>query len=348
MVDPPRSAIGAPPQGGTADGPAKPDPWRLLGSVVAVRRLDPAIVSAFGCIALLLLVGSLYSSSFLSADYLLQQLKVASFLGVIATGAMIVILLGQIDLSVPWVVAVGGMMSTAAVAWGPLGQVLAIPFGVACGVALGLVNGAGVAYLRLPSMVVTLAVNAVAQGLMVVHTGGFSPQDASSPAMRFIATGNSLFGIPNALLVWAVIGAAAVFLFTRTTFGRTVYAIGNRERAAYLSGARTRAVVLASFAIAGGLSALGGVLLAGYASKAAQAMGDPYLLPAIAAVVLGGTSILGGRGNYVGTVAGVILITLLQSILSVMQIEEYGRHVIYGGVIIAMLLIYGRGRRPTE
>jgi ribose transport system permease protein len=312
------------------------------------RKLDPAIVSAFGCIALLLLVGSLYSSSFLSGDYLLQQLKVASFLGVIATGAMIVILLGQIDLSVPWIVAVGGMMSTAAVAWGPLGQALAIPFGVACGVALGLVNGAGVAYLRLPSMVVTLAVNAVAQGLMVVHTGGFSPQDASSPAMRFIATGHSLFGIPNALLVWGVIAAAAVFLLSRTTFGRTVYAIGNRERAAYLSGARTRAVVLASFAIAGGLSAFGGVLLAGYASKAAQAMGDPYLLPAIAAVVLGGTSILGGRGNYLGTVAGVILITLLQSILSVMQIEEYGRHVIYGGVIIGMLLIYGRGRRHTD
>ena len=112
------------------------------------RRLDPAIVSAFGCIVALLLVGSLYSSSFLSPEYLLQQLKVAAFLGVIATGAMIVILLGQIDLSVPWVVAVGGMMSTAATGWGPLGQAFAIPFGVACGVALGLVNGAGVAYLR--------------------------------------------------------------------------------------------------------------------------------------------------------------------------------------------------------
>ncbi|MBX3605157.1 MAG: ABC transporter permease [Piscinibacter sp.] len=312
------------------------------------RRFDPAIVSAFGCIVLLLAVGSLYSSSFLSPEYLLQQLKVASFLGVIATGMMIVILLGQIDLSVPWVVAVGGMMSTAATGWGPLGQALAIPIGVGCGVALGLVSGAGVAYLRLPSMIVTLAVNAIAQGLMVVHTGGFSPQDASSPAMRFLATGHSLAGIPNALLVWAAIAAGAVFLLTRTTFGRVVYAIGNRERAAYLSGARTRAVVLASFALAGGLSAFGGVLLAGYASKAAQAMGDPYLLPAIAAVVLGGTSILGGRGNYWGTVAGVILITLLQSILSVMQIEEYGRHVIYGTVIVVMLLVYGRGRRHSD
>ena len=307
------------------------------------RQIDPAIAWAFGCIALVLIVGSFYSKSFLSPEYLLQQLKVASFLGVIATGMMIVILLGQIDLSVPWVVAVGGMMATAATGWGTLGGIMAIPVGIGCGVALGLVNGVGVAFLRIPSMVVTLAVNAIAQGLMVVHTGGFSPQDASSPAMRFLATGDTLLGIPNALVVWGVVGVAAVFLLTRTTFGRTVYAIGNRERAAYLSGARTRMVVMSAFAISGGLSAFGGVLLAGYASKAAQAMGDPYLLPAIAAVVLGGTSILGGRGSYLGTVAGVILITLLQSILSVMQMEEFGRHVTYGVVIIAMLLIYGRG-----
>jgi ribose transport system permease protein len=314
----------------------------------ARRRVDPAVAWAFGCVVLVLLVGSLYSRSFLSPEYLLQQLKVASFLGVIATGAMIVILLGQIDLSVPWVVATGGMMATAATGWGPLGEAMAIPVGIACGIALGLVNGLGVAVLRLPSMVVTLAVNAVAQGLMIVHTGGFSPQASSSPAMRFLATGDTLFGIPNALVVWGAVGMGTLFLLARTTFGRTVYAIGNRERAAYLSGARTGAVVIAAFAIAGGLSAFGGVLLAGYASKAAQAMGDPYLLPAIAAVVLGGTSILGGRGNYLGTVAGVILITLLQSILSVMQIEEFGRHVIYGVVIVAMLLIYGRGARHSE
>jgi ribose transport system permease protein len=312
------------------------------------RRLDPAIAWAFGCIVLLLLIGSLYSSSFLSPQYLLQQLKVASFLGVIATGMMIVVLLGQIDLSVPWVVAVGGMMATAATGWGPLGEVLAIPVGIGCGIALGAVSGAGVAFLRIPSMVVTLAMNAVAQGLMIVHTGGFSPQDSSSRAMRFIATGDTVLGIPNAVLVWVVVGVAAVFLLTRTTFGRTVYAIGNRERAAYLSGARTRLVVMAAFALSGGLSAFGGVLLAGYASKAAQAMGDAYLLPAIAAVVLGGTSILGGRGSYLGTVAGVILITLLQSILSVMQMPEFGRHVTYGVVIIAMLLVYGRGRRPSD
>jgi len=312
-----------------------------------LSKVDPAVATAYACILVLLLLGGIYNSSFLSLDYLLQQLKVASFLGVIATGMMIVILLGQIDLSVPWVVAVGGMMAATATAWGPVGTALAIPFGLLCGIVLGLFNGIGVAYLRIPSMIITLAINAVAQGLMVVHTGGFSPRDSASEAMRFIATGNTLAGIPNALIVWAIVGAAVVFLLTRTTFGRAVYAIGNRERAAYLSGVNTQRVVLVAFAISGGLSAFGGVLLAGYASKAAQAMGDPYLLPSIAAVVLGGTSILGGRGSYYGTVAGVILITLLQSILSVMQMPEAGRQVIYGVVIIAMMLVYGRGRRLT-
>jgi ribose transport system permease protein len=148
--------------------------------------------------------------------------------------------------------------------------------------------------------------------------------------------------VPNAVVIWALVGAATVFALTRTGFGRAVYGIGNSERAAYLSGLPTRRVVLTAFAVAGGLSALGGVLLAGYASKAAQSMGDAYLLPAIASVVLGGTSILGGRGSYLGTVAGVILITLLQSILSVMQMPEAGRQIIYGVVIVAMLLLYGR------
>ncbi|KSV87462.1 ABC transporter permease [Sinorhizobium sp. GL28] len=307
-----------------------------------MRSLDPAVLTAFGCIVLLLVLGSFYSRSFLSPEYLLQQLKVASFLGIIATGMMLVILLGQIDLSVPWTVATGAMMACAAAAYGPLGTTLAIPFGILCGIAIGLVNGVGVAYLRIPSMIVTLATNAVAQGIMVVYTGGFSPQDSATAAMRYLATGALISGIPNVVFIWALIGAAMVFLLRRTGFGRAVYGIGNRERAAYLSGINTRRIVMTAFAASGGLSAFGGVLLAGYASKAAQSMGDAYLLPAIAAVVLGGTSILGGRGSYLGTVAGVILITLLQSILSVTQMPEAGRQIIYGVVIILMLLLYGR------
>ncbi|GAB3652829.1 ABC transporter permease [Ramlibacter alkalitolerans] len=313
---------------------------RLRGS----RHLP--VMAGAACTVALLLVGSLYSSNFLSPEYLLLQLQIASFLGIIATGAMLVILLGGIDLSVPWAVTVGGMMSAAAAGWwGGAAAAFAIPFGILCGAALGLLNGIGVAYLRVPSMIFTLGINAVAQGLIVVHTGGFAPQDRATPAMHLIATGRSLFGIPNALLAWAAVGGATLFLLHRTSFGRAVYAVGNRERAAYLSGIATRRVTLLCFVFAGACSAAAGVLLTGYSTKAYQAMGDAYQLPAIAAVVLGGTHILGGRGFYLGTVVGVVLITLLQSILSVMQIPEMGRQVAYGLVIIAMLLVYGRGRR---
>ena len=310
------------------------------------QRIDLPVVTAFACIIVLLILGSLYSPNFLSPQYLLQQLKVGAFLGIIATGMMLVILLGQIDLSVPWTLTLGAMMGCAAASWGHAGVFIAIPFGVLCGVGIGLVNGFGVAYLRIPSMIITLAVNSVAQGLMVAYTGGFAPQDSAPFPMKFLAAQSSLgFGIPNAVLVWVVVGVLAVFLLTRTSFGRSVYGIGNRETAAYLSGIPTQRLVMTAFAISGGLAAFGGVLLAGYAGKAAQSMGDAYLLPSIAAVVLGGTSILGGRGSYLGTVAGVILITLLQSILSVMQIAEFGRQIIYGVIIVVMLLLYGRDKR---
>jgi ribose transport system permease protein len=162
--------------------------------------------------------------------------------------------------------------------------------------------------------------------------------------MRFIATGKSVRH-PNGLLVWAVIGAGAVFLLTHHLRPRRLRDRQPRAGSLSVGRARHRARDLCARGRPVGVRrrAAGRLCQQGRAGD-----GGPYLLPAIAAVVLGGTSILGGRGNYLGTVAGVILITLLQSILSVMQIEEYGRHVIYGVVIITMLLVYGRGRRHGD
>lgn len=330
----------------------------MTAITMAFKRVDRATVIAFGCIIAILAVGGAIQPSFLSADYLVQQLQVASFLGIIATGVMLVILLGHIDLSIPWTIAIGGMMATAAGGFfgETLGTALAIPFGILCGIAVGLVNGLGVAYLRAPSMIFTLGTNAVAQGLMVYHTGGFGPQDAATGLMRELAVGRLIPGVPNPLLLWIVVGAATVFMLTRTTLGRQIYAIGNKERAVFLSGVDTRRVLLICFAISGAGAALGGILLAGWANRSYQAMGDPYLLPTIAAIVLGGTNVLGGRGTYLGTVAGVILITLLQSILSVLQPQNlllaYGirlpaevfRQIVFGVVIIGMLLLYARER----
>ncbi|MEJ8798512.1 ABC transporter permease [Trinickia caryophylli] len=319
-------------------------------------KIDTATLVAFGCIVLLLSLGAAAKPGFLSVEYLAQQLQVAAFLGTIATGQMIVILMGQIDLSIPWTIAIGGMMATGASGvLGPtLGVPLAIPFGIFCGLVIGLINGFGVAYLRAPSMIFTLGMNAVAQGLMVYHTGGFAPQDRATGLMISLASGQLIPGVANPLLVWIALGASTTYMLTRTRLGRQIYAIGNRERAVFLSGVDTRRVTLIAFAFSGACAAAGGILLAGWANRSYQAMGDPYLLPTIAAIVLGGTHVLGGRGTYVGTVAGVILITLLQSILSVLQPQNYFaqmgislpadvfRQVVFGLVIIGMMMLYGR------
>lgn len=301
---------------------------------IAIASMFVLVILALGSGYTLTTQGSL---AFLSPVYLLQQLQVGAFLGIVAAGMMVVILLGHIDLSVPWTLAAAAMMATA------VGGPLAIPIGIGIGLVVGVFNGIGVAYLRVPSMIFTLGVNALLRGLMVVHTGGFAPQTHATELMTFLATGRVL-GLPMPLLVWALLSVAMVFLLRRTVFGRYVYAIGNREAAAYLSGVPTRAVLVAAFALCGMCAGLAGVLLAGYSTKAYQGMGDAYLLPSIAAVVIGGTHILGGRGRYAGTVVGTILITLLSSVLSVMQMPEAGRQIIYGLVIIVMLLAYGRSR----
>jgi ribose transport system permease protein len=313
--------------------------------MIAVKSIDKPILIASGFIVVVLAIGSTINAMFISPTYLLQQLQVAAFLGIMASGMMLVILLGQIDLSLPWTVTTGAMMATAVARLGPLGEALAIPAGMLCGLLIGVVNGLGYAWLRIPSMIFTLGMNAVLQGLMVLYTGGFAPQTQATPLMQLIAVQKSVLAIPNALFIWIAVTAVLALMLRMTPFGRYVYAIGNRESAAYLSGVRTRLVIVGCFAINGATAALGGVMLTGYSTKAYQGMGDAYLLPAIAAIVLGGTNILGGKGQYVGTVVGVILIVLLQSMLSVMQMPEAGRQIIYGVVIVVMLLVYGRGAK---
>jgi ribose transport system permease protein len=304
-----------------------------------------AIASLF--VVAILLAGTAYTLSttgtapLLSPNYLLLQLQTGSFLGICAAGMMMVILLGHIDLSIPWTLTAAAMTATA------VGGDLALPTALVVGLAVGLLNGFGVAYLRIPSMIFTLGVDTVLRGLMVAQTGGFAPQDSATPAMLFLAK-ERILGVPVAIFVWAAVSVLIAVTLTRTGFGRSVYATGSREGAAYLSGIRTRGVIIGAFVVSGLCAAVAGVLLAGYSAKAYQGMGNAFLLPAIAAVVLGGTHILGGRGRYAGTLVGVILIVLLNSVLSILQMPEAGRQIIYGCVIIGMLLVYGRNQRVTS
>jgi ribose transport system permease protein len=311
---------------------------------LTLSRDDRPIAIAGLFIVVILIAGTAYtlahfgSAPLLSPTYLLQQLQIGAFLGIVSAGMMIVILISQIDLSAPWTLTAAAMMATA------VGGPWAIPLGLCVGLAVGFVNGIGVAYLRVPSMIFTLGVNAVMRGLMVAHTGGFAPQSGATGLMRSLAAERT-FGIPNALFVWIAVSLIVVVVLQRMALGRYIYAIGNKEAAAYLAGVNTRWVTVICFVICGLTAALAGVLLAGYSTKAYQGMGDAYLLPSIAAVVIGGTNILGGRGRYLGTLVGVILIVLLNSVLSIMEMPEAGRQIIYGGVIIAMLLVYGRGEK---
>lgn len=306
----------------------------------------PVIIASL-FIVVILAIGTGYTIAtqgtvpLLSPNYLLQQLQTGAFLGIVAAGMMMVILLGHIDLSVPWTLTAAAMMATA------VGGDMALPVGIVVGLLVGLLNGIGVAYLRIPSMIFTLGVDSVLRGLMVAHTGGFAPQDRATPLMRYLAA-DRLLGIPVAIYVWLAVSVVIAVMLSRTAFGRSVYATGNREAAAYLSGIRTRLVIIGAFMTSAVCASIAGVLLAGYSAKAYQGMGQPYLLPAIAAVVLGGTRILGGQGRYIGTLVGVVLIVLLNSVLSIMQMPEAGRQIIYGAVIVGMLLVYGRGVKVTS
>ena len=312
-----------------------------------IKPDDFPILVASGFIVLILLAGTVYTlatlgtAPLLTPNYLLTQLQTGAFLGIVAAGMMTVILLGHIDLSVPWTMTAAAMMASA------VGGPAAIPTGLAIGLAVGLVNGMGVAYLRIPSMIFTLGLDSVMRGLMVAQTGGFAPQDTATDLMRFLAA-EKVLGIPVAIFVWAAVSVVIAGILSRTAFGKSIYATGNREAASYLSGIRTRWVIVGAFAISGLCAASAGILLAGYSNKAYQGMGNAYLLPAIAAVVIGGTHILGGRGRFIGTVVGVILIVLLNSVLSIMQMPEAGRQIIYGLVIITMLLVYGRNARVVS
>ena len=313
--------------------------WVLLKSV------DRPLLFAGGFIICILAVGTIYTEAtqgnalLLSPTYLLLQLKVASFLGIVAAAMMMVVLLGHIDLSVPWTIAASAMLATA---WG---GAMAMPIGLAFGLAVGIFNGLGVAYLRVPSMIFTLGVNVVLRGFMVMLTGGFSPSSEPTPIMLYLAKGDLVRRAYPGFHLGGGRRRGDASCCAGRRWGATSTPSAIARRRCFSSGVNDRLVLVASFAFCSMLAALAGLLIAGYSSKAFQAMGDSYLLPSIAAVVIGGANILGGSGRFSGTVAGTILIVLLQSVLSVMQMPEAGRQIIYGVVIIAMLLAYGRSAK---
>jgi ribose transport system permease protein len=310
----------------------------------AARRLNAqnwATISVYVTCAVLILASRAISPAFGGWDQLKAILILSSFVMVAGFGQGLVILLGGLDLSVASICTLAGVLtfswvgnSSAALLWG-------IPLVLLITACVGAVNGIGVALLRVPAFIMTLASGIIVYSLCLGFTGG-TPRGFASPILSAVYTDN-IGGIPLIVLLMVLVAALGSVIQSRAAFGRKLYALGANENAAYIAGISVRPLTVATYAIAGACSGLAGIMMVGYAGGATLTMGQPYLLPSIAAVVVGGTSILGGRGSYLGTVGGAILLTTLSTIISALQMPEGWRTVIYGGVILLALVFMREG-----
>jgi ribose transport system permease protein len=290
------------------------------------------IILAYVAMVALLLVTAIFSPGFLSVSNLRSTLVLAAFVGIAAFGQTFVIVGGGIDLSLPWVLNCAAIIMTllagsqdAALAW-------VVPLVLAGGMAVGFVNGVGVAVFGVPPIIMTLAVNVILQGLILVFTGG-SPTPPAPPLIQLLAVGR-FGGVPVIAYLWATLALIAWVLLSRAPYGRYLYALGTNAKVAEYSGIPTTRTAVVTYTISGLTASLAGILLTGYSGQAYLGMGDSYLFTSIAAVAIGGASILGGSGHYAGTIAGALVLTILSGLLPALNLSSGALLIVYGVVIL--------------
>ena len=295
------------------------------------------IVLAYIAMVALLLITALFSPGFLSESNLRSTVVLAAFVGIVALGQTFVIIGGGIDLSLPWVLNCAAVLMTLMAGSQDLPLLWIIPLILVAGAAIGLINGVGVALFGVPPIIMTLAANVILQGLILVYTGG-SPTPSAPPLIQFLAVGR--FGpIPVIACIWAALAVIAWVLLSKATFGRHLYALGTSAKVAEFSGIPTTRTTMLTYTISGVTAALGGMLLTGYSGQAYLGMGDPYLFTSIAAVAIGGASILGGSGHYIGTIAGALVLTILTGLLPALNLSSGALLVVYGVVILLTVAV---------
>jgi ribose transport system permease protein len=256
----------------------------------------------------------------------------AAFVGIVGVGQTFVIIGGGIDLSLPWVLNCAAILTTMLANGQDMPLAWIVPLMLAAGAAVGFINGAGVALFGVPPIIMTLASNVILQGLILVYTGG-SPTPSAPPMIQYLAVGRIGF-LPVIALIWAALALIAWVLLSKASFGRYLYAVGTSRSVAEFSGIPTSRVTILTYVISGVTAALGGMLLTGYSGQAYLGMGDPYLFTSIAAVAIGGASILGGGGHYIGTIAGALVLTILGGLLPALNLSSGALLVVYGAVIL--------------
>jgi ribose transport system permease protein len=273
--------------------------------------------------------------------WLSNTLLFAAPLGILAAGQTIVMLTGGIDLSVVSV-AMGSafLMTTTALRFG---SASAIAIGLGLGLAVGAINGVGVALLRVQPLVMTLGTGLMTQGIVIVYSQKILASRSIVP--NFIhAIGSDRLGglIPLDVFLWLPIAALVVITLGRTGFGRLLYAIGDNREACRLAGVRVWRLLFIDYVLCAFLASIAGFVLVGHTNSADLSLGATYLLPSIAAVIIGGTSIFGGRGGYSGTIIGTLILTVLDGLLTLLDSPEPIKQIIYGVTIFALAAAYSR------
>jgi ribose transport system permease protein len=264
----------------------------------------------------------------------------AAPLGILAAGQTLVMLTGGIDLSVTAVATASAYLMATHTAQGGGAAVLV---GLAAGPAVGVVNGVGIALLRVQPLVMTLGTGLMTQGALIVYSQRIIGTAPRVPEFIVaLGSGKVLGGLPIDAFLWAPIAALMILGLRYTGFGRLLYAVGDNREACQLAGVRVWQVLLAAYVFCGVLAAVAGLVVAGGTNDVDMTLADVLLLPSIAAVIIGGTSIFGGRGGYPGSVVGALILTVLLSLLTLMDAPEPIRQILYGAIILVLAATYTR------
>ena len=273
--------------------------------------------------------------------WLSNTLLFAAPLGILAAGQTMVMLTGGIDLSVVSVATGSAFLMTTLTL--RIGDGWSVVVGLALGFVVGLINGVGVAVLRVQPLVMTLGTGLMTQGVIIVYSQRILASRSVVPdIIHVLGSGRFAEIIPLDLLVWAPIAALVISGLRWSGFGRLVYAIGDNLEACQLAGVRVWRVLLVDYAICGLLAAIAGMLLVGNTNSADLGLAETYLLPSVASVIIGGTSIFGGRGGYEGSIVGALILTVLNGVLTLVDSPEPVKQILYGGIIFALAAVYTR------
>ena len=304
------------------------------------------LIAAFLAIVFLFVVGHFIVPNFLSLNQILITVKLASFIALFSLCQMIVMAAGGagLDLSVGYTATITAIFTASIMNGRNENLWLAILVALGFGLAVGFSNGFLSAYLKLPSLVVTLAMSQILQGIINVYTAGALITGKPSPVLQIVAA-KSTGTFPNIIFLLILVTAVVMVLLYRTKWGATLFGVGENETAAYLSGVNTRRVRTIAFIMSGTLASLIGLLLLGNMGVAFKDMGSDYVLPSIAAAVVGGVSLSGGDGNYIGVILGAILLQALLNLLVALGWGDPGKWVGFGIVLYALLAAYVSNRR---